>query len=147
MRLLILVPAFLFAASTGVDHWSASDLKALGTRIQPKATDKVRVASQSLGDWGTHNGLLVHRNGDGEAEVHDGWVDFMVVVDGEGTIVTGGTVRNPRATGPGEVRGSSIDGGERLALKPGDIVHIPARVPHQVMVSKDILYYTLKVKP
>ena len=147
MRLFLLVPAFLFAASSGVEHWTASDLKAYGTKLQPKASDKIRVAAQQLGDWGSHTAMIGRRTGDGEAELHEGMVDFFVVESGEATLVVGGTIPNPRTTGPGEIRGPAVEGGERLPLRTGDIVRIPTKVPHQLLVAKDFLYYVIKVKP
>ena len=43
--------------------------------------------------------------------------------------------------------GSGIDGGETHPLKAGDVVHIPPRTPHQVVLKKgqSIDYVALKV--
>ena len=59
----------------------------------------------------------------------------------------GGTVADPKTTAPHEVRGPSISGGEEKKLGPGDVVHIPAKVPHQLLVEsgKQITFALLKV--
>jgi quercetin dioxygenase-like cupin family protein len=54
---------------------------------------------------------------------------------------------NPHTTKAGEIRGSSIAGGERHNLGVGDIVHIPAGTPHQLLVEngKPFTYFVIKV--
>jgi glc operon protein GlcG len=78
-------------------------------------------------------GYKVHasrRDGPGMAEVHATETDVMYVLDGTATLVTGGTVVEPRTAEPGQVRGPSIAGGEARRLARGDVVVIPAGVPH-----------------
>jgi quercetin dioxygenase-like cupin family protein len=45
------------------------------------------------------------------------------------------------------VRGTSIEGGETKELTVGDIVHIPAKVPHQLKIAsgKPFTYLVIKV--
>jgi hypothetical protein len=58
----------------------------------------------------------------------------------------GGTVVAPKATGPGEIRGSAIEGGETRALAPGDVVVVPHGVPHWFReVQGPLTYYVVKV--
>jgi quercetin dioxygenase-like cupin family protein len=92
--------------------------------------------------------MLAHREGDGRAEVHVHEADLFFIVDGEATLVTGGQVVNPTTEKPGEIRGSSIEGGKRQKLSPGDVVHIAANVPHQLLLEpgKQINYFAMKVQ-
>ena len=55
---------------------------------------------------------------------------------------------NPQTQKPGEIRGTSIEGGERHRLGAGDIIHLPAGTPHQLLVEegKPIVYFVIKVK-
>ncbi len=79
------------------------------------------------------DGYKIHasrREGPGLAEVHDAETDVMYVLSGTATLVTGGTVVEPKVTEPGQVRGSSIRGGETHRLVPGDVLVIPAGLPH-----------------
>jgi mannose-6-phosphate isomerase-like protein (cupin superfamily) len=71
----------------------------------------------------------------------------MVVESGEATLVVGGTVVNPKTTAPHEIRGPSIKGGEKKSLAAGDVVHIPVKVPHQMLVEsgKQITYFVVKI--
>jgi mannose-6-phosphate isomerase-like protein (cupin superfamily) len=67
------------------------------------------------------------------------------VVSGEGTLVVGGTAVDTHQTGPGELRGNSITGGEMHKMMPGDVFHIPAKVPHQMLVPKSLVIQVVKV--
>ena len=87
---------------------------------------------------------ISRREGDGSAEVHETQVDVWIVQDGE---VVGGTMVEPKTVKPHEIRGTSIDGGEKQSLKAGDIVHIPVKVPHQLKIApgKTFTYLVIKV--
>jgi len=61
----------------------------------------------------------------------------VFVQSGEGVLQLGGTVIDKKATGsPGEYVGSRLDGGSRHPLAAGDVIHIPATVPHAFLVPK-----------
>lgn len=85
------------------------------------------------------------RDGGGEAEVHLWDADIMYVQEGSATLVTGGTIVGPHATGPGELRGSRIEGGETRQLSRGDVVTIPRGIPHWFQkVEGPFTYYVIK---
>ena len=46
---------------------------------------------------------------------------------------------------PHEVRGAAIKGGATVQLSPGEIVHLPAHVPHPWKVAKTFTYTVIKV--
>ena len=76
---------------------------------------------------------MVHasrRTAPGQAEIHARDTDVLYVLDGEATLVTGGHAVSTKTTAPDELRGISIDGGETRSLNKGDVVVIPAGVPH-----------------
>lgn len=80
--------------------------------------------------------LVVRRDGPGEVEVHARQADFFVVQTGRAEVIVGGGLTGQRDTGPGEQRGGVITGGTRYALGPGDVLWIPAGLPHQVIAPK-----------
>jgi len=106
-----------------------------------------KTASDSLSRVGNSTFSVSHRAGNGEAEVHATQADIFVVQTGEATLQVGGTVESPRATGPNETRGPSISGASEKKLAPGDIVVIPAKTPHRVMIpdGKELTYFLVKV--
>ncbi len=133
-------------APKGFAHWTGAELQAFQQKLGPKMSAQ-KIATQGLGGYGNHSLLVAHREGDGEAELHETQNDVMVVESGEATLIVGGTVVNPRTTAAHEVRGPSIRGGERVALAAGDVVHIPVKVAHQMLVRNgaQITYFVVKI--
>jgi mannose-6-phosphate isomerase-like protein (cupin superfamily) len=77
--------------------------------------------------------------GTGAPEFHADYVDLWVVESGHATLVVGGTLIDAKSTGGegemrGEMSGTGIDGGERHEISAGDMIHIPAKTPHQALV-------------
>jgi uncharacterized protein GlcG (DUF336 family)/mannose-6-phosphate isomerase-like protein (cupin superfamily) len=87
------------------------------------------------------------RDAPGEVEYHERVVDVMRVVQGRATVITGGEMVDARETGPGEIRARAVEGGEPHELSEGDVLAIPAGVPHQFTeVSDPFLYFVVKVE-
>jgi mannose-6-phosphate isomerase-like protein (cupin superfamily) len=150
MRILIL--SLLVAAAAlpagdpeGFGLWTSAELKGAGKRLKPKMSPKPKVAAESLAKWSNHSMMVAYREGDGEAEWHEKQTDIFIAQTGEATLVYGGKMTDARTTGPGEMRGPSISGGMQKKLVPGDVVHIPAKVPHQLLVQKEFTYAVFKV--
>src|SRR6476661_1755435 len=119
----------LTGAQSGYGHWTASEIRsrdaALSTKVGPDHS-----ARETLADYGDHRFRLLYRDADGAPEQHDNIVDVVIVQSGEGTLLLGGRMINPKASGAaGEYLGTGIEGGERHALAAGDVVHIPAKIP------------------
>ena len=88
----------------------------------------------------------VKRTKPGEVEIHDHETDIFYVTDGDATFVTGGTIVGAKQTAPGQTRGTDLHGGQTVRLKKGDVITIPAGVPHWFKdVSPSISYLTIKV--
>jgi quercetin dioxygenase-like cupin family protein len=82
----------------------------------------------------------------GNVEVHANDTDIFYVTEGEATFVTGGTPVDPKTTGPGEVRAEKITGGTTRKLVKGDVIVVPAGVPHWFTeVKGTFLYFVVKV--
>src|SRR4029077_8493900 len=131
VTMMLAVP--LLAAPPDVSIWTAADLKAHNGRLAQKLNEQ-KGAFEQLASFGNHLTMLAHREGDGSAEIHETQVDFFFVQSGTATLVFGGDVRGARTTAAGELRGAAVKGGQRRTLNPGDVVHIPAKVPHQLLV-------------
>ena len=88
---------------------------------------------------------------------HDGQTETYVIISGGGTLVTGGTIVNGRKSAPdsevtrvlngpscsGRIEGAGV---VRQAVKTGDIIVIPAGVPHGWTDITDHVDY-LSVRP
>ncbi|MEO8027063.1 MAG: hypothetical protein ABI823_11340 [Bryobacteraceae bacterium] len=135
------------ADAPGVVIWKSGDLKAYQQKLAAKLSPQ-KVASEKINDFGNHYAMIAHREGTGEAEVHDMWTDLFVIETGEATLVIGGKLKNGKVTAPGEQRAASIDGGEKHKVSAGDVVHIPAKVAHHMLVDggKQVTYFVIKVE-
>ncbi|HEX5182927.1 MAG TPA: cupin domain-containing protein [Allosphingosinicella sp.] len=71
--------------------------------------------------------------------VHPDEAEYVIVVEGAGTMVSGGTLVDARETNPNLVEGSRIEGGTTRALHPGDAFLIPAGTPHWFGITGDRL--------
>jgi mannose-6-phosphate isomerase-like protein (cupin superfamily) len=111
--------------------------------------DKVATALAKSGSLVKAPDLLVsgsHRTGPGHVEVHDTETDVLYVTDGAATFITGGTMIGGKVTTPGQHAGTDIQGGETHHLTKGDVVVIPAGIPHWFKdVPQSISYYVVKV--
>jgi mannose-6-phosphate isomerase-like protein (cupin superfamily) len=146
-KLLLLFCALpLMAADPpGFVVWSASDLKGMDKKLTAKV-DGQKFSSEQLDKFGNHYAMIAHREGDGSAELHETEADIFVVQSGSATLIVGGEMVNAKTTAPNEVRGTSIKNGTEHKIGPGDIVHIPPKVPHQLMVGKGkFTYFVMKV--
>ena len=89
---------------------------------------------------------ILRRDKTGEAEVHMAFNDIYVVESGHAKITVGGKVTGNRETIPTEWLGGDISGGTDYSLATGDVLFIPAGVPHKVLVSPEasITYVLVK---
>ena len=87
-----------------------------------------------------------HRDKAGNAELHVKETDTFYVVDGEATIVTGGTIIGRHETRQDQIGGSGIEGGKTFHVKKGDVMTIEAGVPHWFKETSGISYYVVKIK-
>jgi mannose-6-phosphate isomerase-like protein (cupin superfamily) len=70
----------------------------------------------------------------------------MHVVSGRATVVTGGSMVDPREVAPGELRAAAVRGGRKREIGEGDVLAIPNGVAHQFTeVSDPFLYFVVKV--
>jgi len=60
----------------------------------------------------------------------------------------GGTLLNGETVSPHEKRNGTIQGGVRKKLGARDVVRIPPRVPHQVLLegAHEFNYFVIKIK-
>jgi beta-galactosidase beta subunit len=148
MKLLsgIAVAALAVAAGPAVyNHYSAQQLTAKETELHNKM--QAGLASETLGDFGNHSVIAAHREASGQAEYHEKQADVLMVRKGEGSIIVGGKVVNGKNTTPDEIRGDSIQGGDTVPFKAGDVIHIAPKTAHQVILKKGqkVDYIAVKV--
>jgi mannose-6-phosphate isomerase-like protein (cupin superfamily) len=145
MAALLVVPVFA-AEVPGFGLWKASELNQRN-EVLSKKVGADHSARETLADYGDHRFRFIYRDADGFPEQHDKIVDVVFVQSGEGMLLLGGKMINSKgSSGSGEYSGTGIEGGEQHPLGAGDVVHIPAKVPHSFLVpkGKHITYVLVK---
>ena len=135
MTMLTMVVALMAADDhskvTFVDHDKVADALAKGGML---------ITAPDLSVRGSH------RTGPGEVEVHEKETDVIYVIDGQATFVTGGTIVGSKIASPGQFLGTDIRNGQSQHLSKGDVIVVPAGVPHWFKeVPQAISYYVVKV--
>ena len=125
--------------------WSAAQQKDFDKLALSKLNDERHLGTERLLD----SAFVAFRNGPGEAEIHETLADLMLIRSGEGTVLIGGKIVEGKPTGPGEIRGKSIEGGKKYPIAPGDVLYIPANTVHQFQVEpgKSFTAMVIKITP
>ena len=101
----------------------------------------------TLAQGSNYKVMTALRTKGGNVEVHRKFTDVFYVVEGKATIVVGGRVLGESASDADEPRGTSIEGGESRQLLPGDVIVIPAGIPHWInAVEGSFRYFVVKVQ-
>lgn len=129
----------------GFIHWSASELEQrnarLGTTIREDGSSR-----ETLADYETslrsHRFRFIRRDRDGLPELHDNIEDYVFIQSGQGAILVGGEMLGRN----GDI-GTAINGGTRYAVGAGDVLRIPAGIPHAYLVGDEghITYVLVRV--
>src|SRR5882757_5550660 len=133
----------------GFEHWTAADLRAMDKTLAPKsASDPHHSAAQVISDYPNDLYMAAHREADGVPELHETQADVFFVGSGTATLVVGGTMVGGETTAPHEKRNGKIEGGARQKLSAGDVVRIPANMPHRMVLDggKEFAYFVVKIK-
>lgn len=142
------VPGTATQAQVGlVDLLTPSDVAARGA-VQLEKASASGSSGATLEKYPGHYTMITARAKSGGAEVHAHYSDFLIVVDGEGTELTGGTVIDAKEGENGETRGSRLEGATAHALHKGDVLHITAGTPHQAIEApgQTITIFVIKVE-
>jgi mannose-6-phosphate isomerase-like protein (cupin superfamily) len=112
-----------------------------------KAASTFVKGGQIIGDKGLI--VLANRREAGEVEVHEKTNHIFIILEGEATFITGGTLVDARQTAPGQTRAKNVTGGTTYHLSKGDVITVPAKTPHwfKEVQSKTIAYYAINLEP
>jgi mannose-6-phosphate isomerase-like protein (cupin superfamily) len=133
-------------ANPASEYYSRAQLQ---DAVAGAATAPSRMAGKLLGNRGSYTYILLRREQSSEAELHDAWDDLMLIQEGSATLLYGGVLSGARQTAPGEHRGGEITAGTQQTISAGDLILLPAGVPHQVLLApgESVTYLLIKVQP
>jgi mannose-6-phosphate isomerase-like protein (cupin superfamily) len=111
---------------------SSADVQALISKAKSERKDGQPIVVERVVQLAPYMANLEYRASVGPAAVHEKEAELMYVVDGSGTIVTGGTLVNQTRTNPANLTGTAIDGGTEQKIAKGDFIFIPENTPHWI---------------
>jgi quercetin dioxygenase-like cupin family protein len=125
----------------GFGMWTSSELDernaVLATRVGPDDSSR-----ETLADYGpggiAHRFRFIRREGDGRPEIHNDVIDVVFIQSGGGILRVGGEM-----IGESNRPGAAINGGELFPVNAGDVLHIPANIPHAYLVPDGHITYVL----
>jgi mannose-6-phosphate isomerase-like protein (cupin superfamily) len=132
-------------------------MQAIANGVVDKTTGKPGAFSKRLISHSTHSTAFIRLTKPEGPHAHGAWSEVFVITAGSGVLETGGTItgvtghdsathkdlfldpqqaapdpaRAARNNTPGDLAGTDVTGGYRQAMKPGDIVLVPALVSHR----------------
>lgn len=145
---LMLAMSMAGAQRPVVDHLTQSELLERARALEAKAQAADGAASTKISEYPNHYTMISLRHKNGGAEIHQEFSDLFFVVEGKATLLSGGDLQNGKTVSPGEMRGAAVKNGMSTELTKGDFVHIPAGVPHQLLVAEGgtFIYFVVKVR-
>jgi mannose-6-phosphate isomerase-like protein (cupin superfamily) len=111
---------------------SSADVQSLIAKAKSERKDGQPIVVERVLQLAPYMANLEYRASVGLAAVHEKEAELMYVVDGSGTIVTGGTLVNQTRTNPANLTGTAIDGGTQQKIAKGDFIFIPENTPHWI---------------
>lgn len=111
---------------------SAADVKAMIAKAKAERKPDQPNFSQPIVSAAPYSANLEYRVGglNAPASTHDKDAELFYVIEGTGTVVTGGTLQNERRTNADNSSGTGIEGGSSRKIGPGDFVLVPDKTPH-----------------
>jgi quercetin dioxygenase-like cupin family protein len=112
------------------------------------ANIKDGIAASVLYNKGFYLQQLVERTASAPVETHAEWTDHIVVLDGEATMIIGGTVPDDHESGPGERRGTHSIGGKEYRMAKDVMITVPAGTPHWTVLKpgQHVRWVVFKIK-
>ena len=114
-----------------LDYLRERDIEHAKQRLRGGAVGTTILTS---GDAQT-NYVIIRRAVSSQVELHARGDDLVVVRSGRGALEFGERSEGSEMLAPGEWRGGRLVPTHRLVVGPGDVVRIPAAVPHRFEVS------------
>jgi quercetin dioxygenase-like cupin family protein len=111
---------------------SAADVAALLAKAKADHKDGQPTVAESILRLAPYNVSLEYRSSVGPASVHEHEAEIFYVLDGSGTLTTGGKLANEKRTNAENLSGTAIEGGNSQALAKGDFAIVPENTPHWI---------------
>ena len=118
---------------------SAADVQALLAKAKAERKEGQVVSAEHILSLAPYTANLEYRPVEGAVAVHEKEAEMVYVIDGGGTLTTGGKVVGEKRTNATNLSGTAIDGGTAQPLAKGDFAIIPENTPHQFKPVNGVL--------
>jgi mannose-6-phosphate isomerase-like protein (cupin superfamily) len=142
--LLVLAGGSASAQTADTDAASAAEIRAK-VAVLAARMGKSSFAYEPLLKDGETVAALEYWKAPGKPAVHPNEAEYALVIEGAGTLVSGGTMADAMEKRPGLIEGSRINGGTTRRLRPGDVMLIPAGVPHWFGIDGKLVLLGMKL--
>ena len=147
MRKIVMVLAFILAAGLAAANppaqsaqkssekpvktfVSSEDVAALIAKAKSQHKEGQPIVVEPMLELGSYDGHMEYRASVGAAAVHEKEAEIFYVIEGSGTLVTGGELVNEKRMNPTNLSGSAIEGGTSRPVSKGDFILVPENTPH-----------------
>jgi mannose-6-phosphate isomerase-like protein (cupin superfamily) len=124
-------PAAQMDAAVMKTFASAAEVQALLAKAKSERKEGQVLVAEHILSLAPYTANLEYRPIDGAVAVHEKEAEMVYVIDGSGTLTTGGTVVGEKRTNAANLSGTAIDGGAVQTINKGDFAIIPEGTPHQ----------------
>ena len=112
---------------------SKQEIQTLVARAKADRKGAAPLVLEPILSLAPYQAQLEYRPAPAPAALHEKDAELMVVLQGTGTVVTGGKLLDQKRVNSANLMGSSVEGGRDLAVGVGDMLIVPANVPHQIV--------------
>ena len=111
---------------------AGADIPAMIAKAKADRKGDAPMVNQPILSLAPYTVALEYRPGTAPATVHEIDAEMMVIVQGAGTLITGGKLAGETRTNPTNLAAPTITDGQSRDIAPGDVILIPENTPHQV---------------
>ena len=109
---------------------SSTDVTALIAKAKSERKEGQPLVAERILQLAPYNANLEYRAAVGPAAVHEKDAEMFYVIEGGGTMVTGGKLVNESRTNAENLGGTAIEGGSSRPVAKGDFIVVPENTPH-----------------
>lgn len=114
---------------------SSSEVTALMAKVRASRQEGQNLVTAPILSLAPYRASLEFRPATAPASLHEKDAEMFYVIEGTGTIVTGGKLTDETRTNAANLSGTSIAGGNAQAFAKGDFIIVPENTPHQITPS------------
>jgi len=117
------------AAPATKTYTSAAEINALIAKAKSERKGDAPIVQENILRLDPYSAGLEYRGAVGPAAIHEKEAEFFYVIDGSGTLVTGGRLTEEKRNGD-NLTGTGIEGGTPRTVGKGDFIVVPENTAH-----------------